>query len=45
VLDNLVDNALAYGGEAAVTVRQAGDGGVTVKVEDRGRSRAGNSGR
>jgi signal transduction histidine kinase len=36
VLDNLVDNALAYGGEAAVTVGQAGDGGVTVKVEDRG---------
>ena len=36
MLDNLVDNALAYGGEASVTVRQAGDGGVTVKVEDRG---------
>jgi two-component system osmolarity sensor histidine kinase EnvZ len=36
VLDNLVDNALAYGGEAAVTVRQRGDGGVTIQIEDRG---------
>ena len=35
VFENLLDNALRYGGEAAVSLRQA-DGRAEVRIEDRG---------
>ncbi len=36
VLDNLVDNALAYGGEASVRIIRAADGAALLTVADRG---------
>ena len=35
VFENLLDNALRYGGEAAISLRQA-DGRAEVRIEDRG---------